>query len=358
MWNEVIERHPGISGSVFSSYVSLWARLPEITLPHVLDSFEETAELIRVPAMRNALMVFTPESYERVYPAFRSNLRMSANSHLEAEGVDAGLLQLAAEEIVEILGREDLAGPEIGRRLQRLKNMSPVTLAAVLNALCADRLLVRARVRDGFAAPRFTYAVWSEWVPSVRKPAVFDFRVAVSELATQYFDAYPGATVDDFRWWGGWKEESLQGLTRELEYSRLASAAKPLDEAWSGWHLLPPLDALPMGYRSAQSWVPAEWTPWVFDAAGNSTSVILRDGQVVGVWDFIQLEDILYEARVALFDPGERVSIELDQEVAALSRFLGVEVGDIVQVKPDRPLKETGENAFRSPLRDRALERE
>ena len=150
----------------------------------------------------------------------------------------------------------------------------------------------------------------------------------------------------------------FRDLTRELEYSRLASAAKPLDEDWSGWHLLPPLDALPMGYRSAQSWVPAEWTPWVFDAAGNSTSVILRDGQVVGVWDFIQLEDILYEARVALFDPGERVSFELDQEVAALSRFLGVEVGDIVQVKPDRPLKEAGENAFRSPLRDRAVERE
>ena len=60
MWNEVIERHPGISGSVFSSYVSLRARLPEITLSDVLDSFEETAELIRVPAMRNALMVFTP----------------------------------------------------------------------------------------------------------------------------------------------------------------------------------------------------------------------------------------------------------------------------------------------------------
>lgn len=134
----------------------------------------------------------------------------------------------------------------------------------------------------------------------------------------------------------------------------MASEATPLDEAWAGWHLLPPLDPLLLAYRSPQSWVPAQWVDWVFDAGGNSTSVIFRDGQVVGVWDIVQLEDVLHEARVALFDPSERISFELEQRIAALARFLEVEVGDVIQVRPDRPLKEAGENAFRSPLRNAA----
>jgi hypothetical protein len=356
MWNEVIERHPGISGSVFSSYVSLWARLPEITLRDVADSFEETAELIRVSAMRNALMVFTPESYARTYPAFRANLERSFKAHLLSEGVDTGLLQVAADEILAVLGEEDLAGPDISLRLRRLKGMKPVTLAAVLSALCADRVLVRARVQGDLAAPRFTYAAWAEWVPAVRLPTEPDFNTAVSELAAQYFEAYPGATVADFRWWGGWGELQLKPWEQELEYSRLASAANPLHEVWPGWQMLPPLDALLMGYRSPQSWVPPRWVDRVFDANGNATSVILHDGQVVGVWDIIQLEDILHEVRVALFDPNERVSFELDQQVAGLARFLEVEVGDVIQVKAERPLKEAGENAFRSPLRNAAIE--
>jgi hypothetical protein len=356
MWNEVIERNPGISGSVFSSYVSLWARLPEIALRDVVDSFEETAELIRVSAMRNLLTVFTPASYARTYPAFRTNLERSFRTHLEHEGVDAGLLRVAADEIVEILGKEDLPGPEIGQRLRRLKGVPPVTLAAILSGLCADRRLVRARVQGGFDAPRFTYAVWPEWVPGVRLPTEPEFHSAVSELAAQYFAAYPGATVEDFRGWGGWAESQLKPLEQELEYSRLASEAQPLDEAWAGWHLLPPLDALLMAYRSPQSWLPAQWIDWVFDAGGNATSVILRDGRIVGVWDIIQIEDVLHETRVALFDPDEKVSFELEQKIAALARFLEIEVGDVIQVKPDRPLKEAGENAFRSPLRNVAAE--
>jgi hypothetical protein len=356
MWNEVIEKHPGIPGSVFSSYVSLWARLPEITMHDITDSFEETTELIRVSGMRNALMVFTPASYARVYPAFRANLERSFRAHLQSEGVDAGLLQVAADEIAEILGTEDLPGPDISQRLRRLKGMKPVTLAAVLSALCADRILVRAKVQGGFVAPRFTYAVWSEWVPPVRLPTEPDFHMGVSELAAQYFDAYPGATVEDFRTWGGWDPSQIRPLEEELEFSRLVSAPEPLEEAWDGWHLLPPLDALLMSYRSPQSWLPARWMDQIFDAGGNATSVILHDGRVVGIWDIIQLEDVLHEVRVALFDPNERVSFELDQQVAALARFLEVEVGDVIQVKPERPLRESGENAFRSPLRNAVVE--
>ncbi len=356
MWNEVIERHPGISGSVFSSYVSLRARLPEITMHDVVDSFEESAELIRVPGMRNALTVFTPEGYARTYPAFKANLERSFRTHLEQEGVDDGLLQMAADEIIEILGDEDLPGPAIGQQLRRLKGVQPVTLAAILSALCAERLLVRARVEGSSDLPMFTYAVWSKWVPGVRLPGEPGFRRAVSDLAAQYFAAYPDATVEDFRWWGGWEESQLRLMGQELKYSRLASDATPIEEAWAGWHLLPPLDALLMAYRSPQSWVPAEWVDWVFDASGNATSVIVHDGRIAGVWDFLQLEDVLHEARVALFDPNEKVSFELDQQIAALARFLEVEVGDVIQVTPDRPLKDAGENAFRSPLRNTAAE--
>jgi hypothetical protein len=188
------------------------------------------------------------------------------------------------------------------------------------------------------------------------RPVESDFRSAVLELAVQYFDAYPGVTVDDFRRWGGWSVAQLQHLEEELEYCRLAADAKPLEDAWAGWHLLPPLDALTMAYQGSDTWLAPEYRAWVFDAAGNSTSVILHDGRCVGLWDMIEVEDVLHEARVAFFDGHQHVSFELERVFRTLSKFLGLEVENVVQVRPERTLQEAGPSVYRSPLKDAVFE--
>ena len=353
MWSEFVEKYPGVHGGTPSSYLSLWARLPDIMLADVIDSFEGTRELIRVPAMRKTVMVFTPEVYARVYPAFKQQLDRAFAPHLESMGIDEVLLQSIAEEIVEVIGDEDLSVSDIQHRMKRYEALQPGVLAAVLGALAARHVLIRARVQGDYASNRYTFAVWDRWLaPLEVSSAPASFRRAVDELAAHYFAAYPGATLEDFCWWGGWNEAQLRPLWEELEYSRMVSEPRPLEDTWPGWQLLPYWDALPMAYRRPQAWLPTEWTDWVYDREGNATSIVLRAGRCVGIWDLVRLEDVLHEVRVAFFDPRERISFELEQVITAMASFLEIEVGQVVQVRPLRNLKEAEAGSFASPLGD------
>ena len=51
-------------------------------------------------------------------------------------------------------------------------------------------------------------------------------------------------------------------------------------------NLLPPLDPYLMGYKERERYLDNQHYNLVFDRSGNSTSTILVDGRVAGVWDF------------------------------------------------------------------------
>jgi len=113
-------------------------------------------------------------------------------------------------------------------------------------------------------------------------------------------------------------------------------------------HLLPLWDSYLMAHRDRSRYLDDERRPHVVDRMGNVTSIVLRAGLVVGVWD-LDGRMLLY----APFEPLPRRALE-----AAAKRLAPLhEIESIEEVADPPPLAAGGQNAFLAPLRSRGAKR-
>jgi hypothetical protein len=64
---------------------------------------------------------------------------------------------------------------------------------------------------------------------------------------------------------------------------------------------LPLWDAYPLGWRDRTRVVEPRFAPWVYDAAGNTTSIIVEEGRCIGLWQFRDGDSITLEFHI--FEP-------------------------------------------------------
>ena len=64
---------------------------------------------------------------------------------------------------------------------------------------------------------------------------------------------------------------------------------------------LPLWDAYPLGWRDRTRVVETRFAPWVYDQAGNTTSIILEEGRCIGLWQFRDGDSIALEFHI--FEP-------------------------------------------------------
>ena len=196
--------------------------------------------------------------------------------------------------------------------------------------------------------------------------AAFPTPQAIARLVRSYIAAFGPLTEQDVVWWTGLGkrrvERALEDLIEELarldvEGSRmllLQSQVDPLHAAGKdAIHLpvpLPVQDSYLMGYRQRARYLRAEDTDYVFDRAGNATSVIILQGHVAGVWD----EDP--KARVIKYflfqDHSTADEDHVRHRLEALGEFLFE--GSAVVQRCDQmiPLSERTMGSMMSPLRD------
>jgi len=97
-----------------------------------------------------------------------------------------------------------------------------------------------------------------------------------------------------------------------------------------------------MAHTERRRYLDPKWQDRVVDKNGNVTSVVLRDGRVVGLWDV--------RDGTLRFAPFEPINVRTVRE--AVERLRGVlEIRDIVEARVPGPLSERGQNAFMAPLR-------
>jgi hypothetical protein len=138
-----------------------------------------------------------------------------------------------------------------------------------------------------------TFVLLEEWVPKARR---LEREEALAELAKRYFSGHGPATLQDFVWWSGLKvadaRAGLDAVAAELAQETVDGATywSPRDfvkprEAPPAVHLLPAFDEYLVGYKDRSAALdPAHSQTIQPGGNGIFSPVIVRDGEVVGVW--------------------------------------------------------------------------
>ena len=330
---------------------ALMARVPRV-MAGMVDGAVESRLAVRLPAMRRAAwMVLT----ETAHMPFRSIDQTAQLRSLVLKALGEKEYARLEHEIVLAAGL-----PKTPDQIREAIRRPPEKLNAVLHLLCAEGTLVYVK-QPSVTARTFTYAATRVWLGH-ELPAAEESE-ALSWLAADYLKAFGPATVDDFARWSGADGAAAEAALGAHEPEDLGDGLLmwPTDlRAFEGTrpfanrvNLLPALDPYTTGYAesSRARFADPELLPYLFDKTGvNSTSVILIEGAVGGLWDYT-LSDRKIEIRVGLFDdPSPRAIEAIEAEVGLVAGFFNAREVKITRVRIRNPIADRGPSAYLKPL--------
>jgi len=237
-----------------------------------------------------------------------------------------------------------------GRRAEQLGIAGPLgdrAVAALRDALAAERMLTRPQVKERLAAVgvdvsgqapihvlqraalegvlcvlpgphgQERYVLLDDWVPPSNVPSREE---ALALLASRYVRAFGPATVGDFRAWSG------------LPAAQAALGWAAAGEAGRGPEVMPRcpvrltggFDTLLLGYADRSLHLAPEHARRVNAGGGLVRPVVLDDGVVVGTWRYVRGATDTVE--VIPFETLSRRALDgIEREVADIGVFLGRE---------------------------------
>lgn len=315
---EAIHRRPGFYGPNPIAYLSLMARRPTLTLGDLDEALINDRSLVRATAFRGSLFLIASEDYPLYFRALYDTLSTTGMSRLRSEGIDEAQLQRFADklhsdgftmprqenEIVALLypGKERRPGTDVERTL--------------LRKLCDIGVLIRTTSK-GWKGNQFNYALADHWLEGVTLAAE-QIEQARVEVVRRYLRAYGPARLEDAAWWTGLPvadvRRVLEVLGREVVKfpvdglgEGLVTLREVADQTRKGGGqqasilFLPLWDAYPLGWRDRTRVVEPRFAPWVYDPAGNTTSIIVEEGRCIGLWQFRDGDSVTLEFHI--FEP-------------------------------------------------------
>ncbi len=280
-------------------YLSLFARARAFTRGQLDRELYVNKSLARIRCVRTTIYVLPRETIPVAFAATRSLVEpRSEDFQRITGGITREQYEATSGQIQRLLAGEGLSAALIKKRLG-----SGLPISSIVNLMCDRGLLVRGPSVKGWRSNTHTYYLWSDYFPGMDLAAV-DPALAREMTVRQYLAAYGPATLQDISWWSGFTLTEVRRIVRllgeevtevaipELEgwYIMLARDRDAMkgcrDRAEASVNLLPPLDPYLQGYRERRRYLDQEHYNLVFDRSGNSTSTILVDGRVAGVWDF------------------------------------------------------------------------
>ena len=330
-------------------YLSLWARVDDLTIDDVDRALYDDRTLVKQLAMRRTLFVFPRDLLPAAWgsasarvaamhqaqlakvveqaglapdgAAWLATARAAVLTHL-ADGAELSAQQLR-EEVPALEGRLDIG---------KGKYAANVSVAPrVLTQLAVEGLLVRGHNAGHWRTARPQWTLTRTWLDEVPEPA--KQREGYAELVRRWLTTFGPGTEADIVWWLGATKGAVRAALADL-----AAVEVGLAEGDTGWvlpddalldgseppvapwaALLPVLDPTVMGWK-ARSFFLGPHGPALFDTNGNAGTTAWWDGRVVGCWaldpDGIVvlnlLEDVGEPGRRALAAEAERLTTWLD----------------------------------------------
>ncbi len=314
---EAIHRRPGFYGPNPIAYLSLVARRPTLTLGDMDEALINDRSLVRATAFRGSLYLIATEDYPLYFRALYDLLSTTGMSRLRSEGIDEAQLKFFSErlrdedfdmpkteaELISVLfpGKERRLGADVERTL--------------LRKLCDIGLLVRTTSK-GWKGNQWNYALAEHWLDDDLD--VEQVEHAKVEMVRRYLRAYGPARLEDAAWWTGLPVTDVrrvfETLGREIVKfpvdglgEGLVTLREVAEQTRKGVGqpdrilFLPLWDAYSLGWRDRTRVVEPRFAPWVYDTAGNTTSIIVEEGRCIGLWQFRDGDSITLEFHI--FEP-------------------------------------------------------
>jgi hypothetical protein len=339
----------GVYGSAPTSHFSLAARVDGYRQSMLETALVEDRSLLRVSAMRSSVYLLPTELAacglallsERNFDWYYKILEMSVAEYRQlADRIEALLSNgpLTTTEIRKGLGSAAPEGPRLTYCLRQMGN---------------ERRILKAATRGGIRSQRYEYVTTRQWVDLPEEGPTLP--EALAALTPLWLRSHGPATVADLAWWAGVKREhavaaiGAVGAIR-VEIVGLDGEVWALEESLDaatpdagGVVLLPVWDVFLMSHRDRRRYLADEWRDHVVDASGNVANAVIRDGVVVGVWDF--------DGDTLLYGGFGGDGLDDDEILAAAGRFAGIAPVSGVEAVDPQPLAGRGQNEFQTPLR-------
>ena len=343
-------------------YVSLFARATDFTRDKLDEELYVKRTLGKIRCVRTTVHVLPSETIPIAFAATKSIVEPNSKEFLRyTGGVTERQYEDTSGEILRILKGKGMSTLQIKKELGTRLNIS-----VIVNLMCDQGLLMRGRSDKGWKSNTHTYYLFSDYFPDIDLNATGPAR-ARETTVRQYLAAYGPATVKDISWWSGFTmtevRRILQTLAREtaeveipelkgpyvMLTADLAALKRFRPSTQPVVNLLPSLDPCLMGYKERGRYLDDQHYDLAFDRSGNSTSTILVDGRVVGIWDFSEKP----KPTVKLFmfhDMEKKVLRVVESRARAIGQFIGDETVAVEMCDRMVPLTQRNAGGFMSPL--------
>jgi hypothetical protein len=328
-------------------YLSLWARVREVTAADVDRALYEERSLVKQLAMRRTLFVFPRDllpaawgsASARVSATLRARLAKEAETHGLADDGAAWVDRAMRATVARLEGGEELSAtrlreevPELAGHLElspgkKYGGRFPIA-PRVLAQLAVEATIVRGHNAGNWRSARPLWTLMSTWLGE--SPAPLKPREGYAELVRRWLHSFGPGTSEDLQWWLGATKSAVRDALADV-----AAVEVSLDGGGTGWvlpddldevaqpgswvALLPVLDPTVMGWKTRDFFLGVH-APALFDRNGNAGTTAWVDGRVVGCW----VQDDRGAVQVRLLEPVSAASrAALDAEADRLTTWLG-----------------------------------
>ncbi len=332
-------------------FLSLHARVRELTVADVEALLYDERSLIRVMAMRRTLFIVPRNLLPAVAGSAGRRVAEAERRRLAKEAVEldeqlgANWIATASAEIVEHLSGREVSTPDLRSELAHLGGTftaAPGTkwsaevpmMSRLLTILTASGDIVRARNAGHWRISKPTYTSMATWLGSPMTPT--EAQPGYADVVRRWLWTFGPGTEADIVWWLGSTKSTVRkaladvdAVPVELDDGTVAWVlpddladleSPPQTEPWVA--LLPTLDPTVMGWRERAFYLDPAHTPYLFDSVGNAGTTVWVNGRIVGCW----VQDDKERVQLVLIeDVSSTARALLDVEVARLDDFLGGE---------------------------------
>lgn len=330
-------------------HLSLWARVPGITVADVDAALYDTRVLVKQLAMRRTLFVFPRDLLPAVWGSAAARVAVQQRKQLAQRVLQAGLtddpeswMSAASDDVLAAMadgvprttrelraavpaleGRFTLGTPE-----KKWGGEFPIG-AWVMTMLGAEGRVLRGTNAGHWRLNKPTWVRTDRWLDEVG--SAWPVEKGYAELVRRWLATFGPGTEIDLVWWLGATKTIVRRALADIDAVEVT-----LDGGGTGWvlpddvdevepvapwaALLPTLDPTVMGWKERTFYLDPADTPYLFDSNGNAGNTAWWDGRIVGCW--VQDEDAVVrvllrhdideEGRAALDSEAERLTIWLD----------------------------------------------
>ncbi len=314
---EALANRIGFSGANPIAYLSILARRPELRLSDLDEALLTDKILVRANSFKNSLYLMASVDYPIYFRALNHLLRTSNMTKLSEMGISEADLHRAQHRLEDANFKTPQTHEQLMDLLFSRVNMPTNQDAGrlLIRKLCEIGTLVRT-FHKGWKGNDFLYALTKNWFPDFKLGSE-NQETARGHLLRRYIGTYGPVSKLDMIWWTGLTEAQIDrtfsNIRRELAQVSVdgmreeqfvlkerLSMMREESTAEHGIAFLPPFDPYTSGWICRKRTVKKTDYPFVYDVLGNAAATIVHAGKIIGVWQFRDSKDHIFEYH--LFD--------------------------------------------------------